>query len=132
MIQILKTANYSASLDRIEDYWYACQFPLGNDRLLDELADTVIAHLQNHPRLGRNFLQRQTQSIGTQARLDKLKALLATLGTDTEQAEIREYVMTDYLLLYALVGDVIYLLAIKHHKQRTFALGDAASKTLQK
>ena len=127
MIQILKTANYSANLDRIEDYWYACQFPLGTDRLLDELADTVIAQLQNQPRLGRNFLQRQTQSIGTQDRLDKLKALLATLGTDTEHAEIREYVMTDYLLLYALAGDVIYLLAIKHHKQLLFALDNFSS-----
>ena len=28
--------------------------------------------------------------------------------------------MTDYLLLYALVGEVIYLLAIKHHKQLSF------------
>ena len=128
MIQIQKTANYSANLDRIEDYWYACQFPLGNDRLLDELADTVVVHLQNHPRLGRNFLQRQSHSIGAQDRLDKLKVLLATLATDTQQAEIREYVMTDYLLLYALVGDVIYLLAIKHHKQLTFSLDDAVSK----
>ena len=72
-------------------------------------------------------MQRQTQSIGTQDRLDKLKALLATLGTDTEHAEIREYVMTDYLLLYALVGDVIYLLAIKHHKQQSFALDNLSS-----
>ncbi len=128
MIQILKTANYSANLDRIEDYWYACQFPLGYDRLLEELADTVVNHLQNHPRLGRNFLQRQSHSISAQDRLEQLKALLATLDTDTEHAEIREYVMTDYLLLYALVREVIYLLAIKHHKQLTFALNDAAFK----
>ncbi len=128
MIQVLKTANYSANLDRIENYWYACQFPLGNDRLLDELADTVGFHLQNHPRLGRNFLQRRTQSVAKQARLEKLNALLATLGTDTKRAEIREHVMTDYLLLYALVGDVIYLLAIKHHKQLSFTLDDQAPK----
>lgn len=130
MIHILKTANYSANLDRIEDYWHACQFPLGNDRLLDELADIVVVHLQNHPRLGRNFLQRQTQSVATQARLEKLNALLATLGTDIERAEIREYVMTDYLLLYALMGNVIYLLAIKHHKQLSFILDDQAPKLI--
>lgn len=120
MIQIRKTANYSANLDRIEDYWYSCQFPLGYDRLLVELAGTVVLNLQNHPRIGRNFLQRQSESIETQTRLQKLDALLITLGTGAERAEIREYVMTDYLLLYALVGEVIYLLAIKHHKQLSF------------
>ena len=120
MIQIRKTANYSANLDSTEAYWDSCRFPLGNDRLLAELADTVVLNLQNHPRMGRNFLQRQTKSIEAQTRLQKLQALLATLNTDAERAEIREYVMTDYLLLYALTGSVIYLLAIKHHKQLSF------------
>jgi hypothetical protein len=77
--------------------------------------------------MGRNFLLRQTKSIETQTRLQKLQALLANLDTDTERAEIREYVMMDYLLLYALAGDVIYLLAIKHHKQLSFVLDDLAS-----
>ena len=79
-----------------------------------------MGNLERHPRIGRNFLQRQNESIEAQTRIQKLDALLITLGTDTERAEIREYVMTDYLLLYALVGDVIYLLAIKHHKQLSF------------
>jgi hypothetical protein len=122
LIEIRKTANYSANLDSIEAYWDTCQFPVGNDRLMTELAEAVMVHLQNHPRLGRNFLRRQTPSIETQSRQQKLEALLATLGTDTDHAEIREYVMTDYLLLYALVGAVIYLLAIKHHKQLSFLL----------
>lgn len=127
MIQIRKTANYSANLDRIEDYWYTCQFPLGYDRLLTELADTTLLNLCSHPRMGRNFLLRQTNSIETQTRLQKIQALLATLDTDTERVEIREYVMTDYLLLYALAGGMIYLLAIKHHKQLSFVLDDIAS-----
>lgn len=74
-------------------------------------------------------MQRQTKSIETQARLQKLDALLSTLNTDIKAAEIREYVMTDYLLLYALVSDVIYLLAIKHQKQLSFALDDILSET---
>lgn len=119
-MDIRYTDNIKANLQGIEAFWEECQFPNGFDRLVDELSEPVIANLKRHPRLGRNFLQRQTQSIDTQARLDKLKALLATLDTDTEHAEIREYVMTDYLLLYALVGDVMYLLAIKHHKQLSF------------
>jgi hypothetical protein len=46
--------------------------------------------------------------------------MLAKLDKGTP-IEIREYVMTDYLLLYALAGEVIYLLAIKHQKQLAFA-----------
>ena len=30
--------------------------------------------------------------------------------------------MTDYLMLYALMGDAIFLLAIKQHKQLSFKI----------
>ena len=120
MIQIVATDNYRGNLDSIETYWEACLFPAGHGRLLTELAATALVHLRNHPRMGRNFLQRQSKSVDTVTRAQKLDALLNTLGTDAQRAEIREYVMSDYLLLYALVGDVIHLLAIKHHKQLSF------------
>lgn len=120
MIQIRETANYAANLDDIETYWDDCDFPEGNDKLLNELATTTLANLQNHPRMGRNFLQRQPASIRAQSSAQKIQALLHTLNSDTESAEIREYVMTDYLLLYALTGDTIHLLAIKHHRQLSF------------
>ena len=120
MIQIRETANYAANLDDIETYWDDCDFPESNEKMLKELATTTLANLQNHPRMGRNFLQRQATSIRAKTRAQKLQTLLRTLNTDTENAEIREYVMTDYLLLYALTGDTIYLLAIKHHKQLAF------------
>ena len=85
-----------------------------------KLNDSVVPILKRHPRMGRNFLQRQSRSVDLVARIQKIDALLRTLDTDTARAEVREYVMTDYLLLYALVGEVIYLLAIKHHKQLSF------------
>ena len=120
MTQIRSTANFSANLDSIEAFWDACEFPQGHGKLLAGLASTTLAHLQNHPRMGRDFLQRPPESIETQARLQKLDALLRAQGAGTQHAEIREYVMTDYLLLYALADDVIHLLAIKHHKQLSF------------
>jgi plasmid stabilization system protein ParE len=120
VIQIRETANYAANLDDIETYWDDCDFPESNEKMLNELATTTLANLQDHPRIGRNFLQRQANSIRAKTSAQKLQALLRTLNTDTETAEIREYVMTDYLLLYALKGDTIYLLAIKHHKQLSF------------
>ena len=120
MTQIRSTANFSVNLDSIEAFWDACEFPEGHGKLLAELASTTLAHLQNYPRMGRDFLQRQPKSIEAQARLQKLDALLRTRGASTQNAEIREYVMTDYLLLYALADVVIHLLAIQHHKQLSF------------
>jgi len=116
LTQIRSTANFSANLDSIEAFWDACEFPEGHGKLLAELASSTLAHLQNHPRMGRDFLRRQSESIDAQARLQKLR----TQGATTLNAEIREYVMSDYLLLYALADDVIHLLAIKHHKQLSF------------
>ena len=120
MILIRATDNYRANLESIEAYWDSCLFPAGQGKLLTELATTTLVHLRAHPRMGRNFLQRQPVSVDSATRAQKLDALLRTLHTDAGRAEVREYVMTDYLLLYALVGEVIYLLAIKHHKQLSF------------
>lgn len=120
MTQIRSTAHFSANLDSIEAFWEACQFPEGHGKLLAELAGTTLVHLQNHPRMGRDFLQRQPESIDAQDRLKKLNALLRTQGASTQSAEIREYGMSDYLMLYALADDVIHLLAISHHKQLSF------------
>lgn len=114
------TDNFTRNLLGIEAFWEDRQFPQGFDRLIEELTAPVIPNLTRHPRMARNFLSRQPQSVEAVARVEKLDALLVTLGTDAERAEIREYVMTDYLLLYALVGNVIYLLAIKHQKQLSF------------
>jgi hypothetical protein len=120
LIEIRFTENLAGNLRNVEAFWEENQFAQGFDRLVDELGDSVAPILKRHPRIGRNFLKRQTDSTETQTRLQKIDALLRTLDTDTDRAEVREYVMTDYLLLYALVGEMIYLLAIKHHKQLSF------------
>jgi hypothetical protein len=36
------------------------------------------------------------------------------------EADVREYVVGDYLVLYALSGAAAYLLAIRHHRQLSF------------
>jgi hypothetical protein len=120
LIEIRFTENLTGNLRNVEAFWDENQYPQGFDGLIDELTDSVVPIIKRHPRMGRNFLQRQPRSVDAVARIQKLDALLRTLATDAARAEVREYVMTDYLLLYALVGEVIYLLAIKHHKQLSF------------
>jgi plasmid stabilization system protein ParE len=120
LIAVRYTENFTANLQEIAGFWDEREYPAGFDALLAELLNPVIPNLMHHPRMGRHFSNRQPQSVDGLARVQKMEALLKTLGTRSDAPEVREYVMTDYLLLYLLSGTTIHLLAIKHHKQLAF------------
>jgi tagatose-1,6-bisphosphate aldolase non-catalytic subunit AgaZ/GatZ len=111
------TANFESNLAHIKAYWSDKQFPAGFDRLIAELQNTTIPILETHPRLGRPFFERQAQTLQAKQKMQAITSQLARLAAN---AELREYVMTDYTALYALVADTLYLLAIKHHKLLAF------------
>ena len=125
LVEVRYTANFESNLQRIEAFWTENEFPQGYDRLLDELLDTVVSNLERHPRMGRSFMSRQPESIEAQKLHEKLQAKMAA---HEQPADMREYVMTDYLMLYFLLErmadrpSAIYLVLIKHHKQLSFDL----------
>ena len=116
-ITVKFTANFEANLTLIETFWSENEHPQGFDRLLDDLGETVIPNLERFPTMGRPFLARQPESVEALARLEKLESRIAKLEG---KGELREYVMEEYLVLYAVLKLVIYLLAIKHQKQLAF------------
>ena len=120
MIAVRTTENFTANLQEIAAFWDGREYPAGFDALLAELSDPVNPNLMRHPRMGRHFRLRHPQSVDSLARVQKMDAMLKTMGTLREAAEVREYVMTDYLLLYLLADTTIHLLAIKHQKQLAF------------
>ena len=117
LAEIRYTANFAANLEGIAAFWDESGFAEGYDQLLEELTDVVLAHLERHPRMGRPFMNRQPESTEAQMALARL---------DKRSAEVREYVMDDYLVLYSVRESrpdphvVVHLLAIKHHKQLSF------------
>lgn len=111
------TANFEANLEAIELFVADGDFPEGFDRLLDELGSRVIPNLERFPTMGRPFMARQPESLEAASKQELLRAMLARLG---KSSDIREYVMGDHLLLYAVVSDAVYLLSIRHHKQLSF------------
>lgn len=113
------TPNFEDNLAQIEAYWDDNEFPAGYDRLLNELTGTTLPTLEKHPKLGRPFFDRAAQTQQAKKKLQTLHKQLTALAAD---GEIREYVMTDYNVLYALIAQSVYLLAIKHHKQLSFQL----------
>lgn len=107
------TANFEANLAEVEAFLDEMQAAFTYDALLRELADTVIPNLARYPRLGRSFLERQPQSVEARAKAE----LLRTIFPD---ADLREYLSGDYLMLYAWIEQTIYLLSIRHHRQLSF------------
>ena len=82
------------------------------------MLETVIPNLERFPGMGRPFMLRQPRSVETTNALATLRAKLLALTPDADA--LREYVLKDYLLLYAPIGGAIHLLAIRHQRQLSF------------
>jgi plasmid stabilization system protein ParE len=111
------TAHFERNLEEIEAFLLQADAPQAFDALLVALTDTVIPNLQSFPGLMRLFLERPVHSVEVAngiARLNK------QLGTIAKGSELREYVMTHYLLLYLRSKTTVYLLSIRHQRQLSF------------
>ena len=111
-------ANFECNLEGIDLFLTEVEAPQALDGLLDELLETVIPNLERFPEMGRPSLARQPRSVETTNALAALRAKLLALTTEPEA--LREYVLKDYLLLYAPIDGAIYLLAIRHQRQLSF------------
>ena len=111
------TANFERNLGAVQQFLEDAQAPKAFDALLDELLETVIPNLERFPDMGRRFMSRPVRSIEVSNALANLRKQLSAIAQD---GEVREYVMTHYLVLYARIESSLYLLSIKHHKQLAF------------
>ena len=110
------TRNFDKNLVDTRRFLEEQEAPREFQFLLEQLFDTVIPNLERFPEMGVDFLAKVTQSTEGLMRLEALKQ---RLGKNTV---LREYISGDYLVLYALRGNNIYLLSIKHHRQLSFDL----------
>lgn len=108
------TASFERNLEELEAFLVEAGAPHAFDALLDELTDTVIRNLESFPSMGRMFLDRPARSVEVVNGVASLTKQLASLAKD---GELREYVMTHYLLLYARIKGTVYLLSIRHQRQ---------------
>ncbi len=109
------TASFLERLDAIEAFLTEADAGFAFDDLLGELRTRVIPNLARFPRMGRRYLNHQPQSA-------EALAQLAALPPGAANA-LREYLLGDYLLLYAAIDAqaTVYLLSIRHHRQLSFA-----------
>ncbi|MDP2067156.1 MAG: type II toxin-antitoxin system RelE/ParE family toxin [Burkholderiaceae bacterium] len=111
------TANFERNLEEAEAFLLEADAAQAFAALLGELTGTVIPNLERFPGMGRLFFERPTRSVEASNGMDGLHAKLKAIAKD---GEIREYVMSHYLLLYARFDATIYLLSIRHHRQLSF------------
>jgi plasmid stabilization system protein ParE len=110
------TRNFERNLEDIRAFLEEGEAPQVFERLLDLLFDAVIPNLEQFPRMGIDFFARRPRSIEGAA---KVMAIGMRLGAETR---IREYIVDDYIVLYAEREGRVDLLAIKHHRQLSFDL----------
>lgn len=111
------TGNFERNLEELEAFLVEAEAVHAFDAPLDELTDTVIPNLESFPSMGRLLLQRPVRSIEVANGIARLTPQLGSLATD---GELREYVMTHCLLLYARIRGTVYLLSIRHQRQLSF------------
>ena len=117
-IVVRLTANFERNLADIERFLAETEAPHAYDALLDGLLDTVIPNLERFPGMGRTFLSRTAYSVEANIALEALRTKLSALVPDPDG--LREYVLDNYLVVYAQTGGNIYLLTIKHQRQLSF------------
>ena len=112
LVRVELTESFIIQLDQIETFLTEADAHPAYDDLLIQLRAKVIPNLRQFPRMGRLFLEQAPQSAEALAQLAKLpNDMLDTL---------REYLMGDYLILYAYVNNTVVLLTIRHHRQLSF------------
>lgn len=113
---VLATANFDRNLAAIREFLSEAGAGAAFDQLLGRLGSEVIPNLQRFPELGADFLARAPLSVDGVALFEQV-----VKGAGPE-SHVRQLVEGDYLVLYLVKGDAVYLLSIKHHRQLSFDL----------
>ena len=111
--------NFEANLEAIELFLAENGKAEAFDSLLTTLAETVIPNLERFPAMGRPVLERPVRSVEVANSSEAVQRALTGIST---RAELREYLLAHYLLLYSLDGEQLTLLSIRHHRQLSFDL----------
>jgi hypothetical protein len=104
--------SFLAQLNAIQASLTEADVAFAYDDLLAVLRVAVVPNLARFPLMGRRYLDQPPQSVEALQQWAKLPAG-AVDG-------LRVLLHGDCLMLYSVLGDVVYLLSIRHHQQLSF------------
>jgi len=111
--------NFETNLEAIELFLAEQGNAESFDSLVTTLAETVVPNLERFPLMGRPVLERPVRSVEVANSSEGVQRALAAISS---AAELREYLLSHYLLLYIVDGEQLTLLSIRHHRQLSFDL----------
>ena len=111
--------NFETNLEAIEHFLAEQGNAESFDSLVTTLAETVVPNLERFPLMRRPVLERPVRSVEVANSSEGIQRDLAAISS---AAELREYLLSHYLLLYLVDGEQLTLLSIRHHRQLSFDL----------
>ncbi len=111
--------NFETNLEAIEHFLAEQENAESFDSLVTTLAETVVPNLERFPLMGRPVLERPVRSVEVANSSEGIQRDLAAISSG---AELREYLLSHYLLLYIVDGEQLTQLSIRHHRQLSFDL----------
>jgi hypothetical protein len=115
-VKVVVTQQFKNNLDRISSWFDERGSAATVDELLRDLDERVTPLLRVTPRVGRPF--REATSLSPESQF-VLERLMARLGG----SELRQWVRTDFVLLYLVTPRTVFLVAARHQRQENFSLG---------
>jgi hypothetical protein len=113
-IAVLAAANFERNLAEIEKFLSDGEMRPAFDALIEHLSIDVLPTLERFPEIGAAFLAKAPLSVEGRVLFERIAAMA---GPD---AELRQLIDGDYVILYLLRGASLLLLSIKHHRQLSF------------
>ncbi len=118
-MQVVLGATYERRLDEAVAYLIGVSADTMAQELLDDAYDALPKRLAQTPRIGREFVDYNPEATEVLAAWAVVRELLG------DDIELREYILEEYLALYAIHRDYIHLLTLRHHRQCGFDFSEA-------
>jgi hypothetical protein len=113
-VTVLISANFERNLVEIEKFLSDGDARPAFDALIEHLSTDVVPTLERFPEIGADFMAKAPLSVEGRVLFERIAAMA---GPD---AELRQLIDSDYVILYLLRGGSLILLSIRHHRQLSF------------
>ena len=118
--RIRAAQNFLANLDAISELLLETrpEDAAASFQALQRDIDELLSLLELHPAIGRPARFLNSRSVQARERAGRVLRLAGSL----QIAELREYVLREYIVLYAASNADVVLLAIKHQRQLRYSV----------
>ena len=113
-MRVVVLPEYMQALESAQDFLFDAGAVAAAERLSDAALVRVAERLEAFPRIGRDFMARTPTTEQAHVLWTMLQDALGS------GIELRELLVGDYLVLYAIGEEFLYLLTLRHHRQDGF------------